>query len=213
MNVQQQRNALLAQKLIKNLERRHYSAFYCPTAQDVKYRVGQLIPAGSSIAWGGSATIRDLGVTEMLKNSGIYEVFDRDGINDEAEKLRIYRQAFSCDYYLASVNAMSEDGILVNIDGNGNRVAAITWGPTHVILIVSLNKVCQDVEAAIKRARSTAAPINMQRFDKLESPCHHDGVCHNCLSADSICNYISIQRMSHPAHRHIIILTEENAGY
>src|SRR5574344_1298761 len=95
----------------------------------------------------------------------------------------------------------------------GNRVAAITWGPEHVILIVSLNKVCQDVDAAIKRARSTAAPINMARFDLPKTPCKVDGLCHDCLSADSICNYVSIQRMSHPAHRHIVLLTNEILGY
>ena len=124
----------------------------------------------------------------------------------------MYLKAFDCQYYLASVNAMSEDGQMVNIDGNGNRVAAITWGPEHVILVVGLNKVCQDLDAAIKRARSTAAPVNMARF-QLPTPCQTDGTCHNCLSPDSICNYISIQRMSHPAHRHIVLLVGESLGY
>lgn len=212
MNIQETRNSLMAEKLIKNLQKRHYDAYYCPKCNDIRDKVKELIPEGSSISWGGSYTIRDSGVTTMLKE-GNYHVFDRDDVTTSEDKLRIYRKAFECDYYLASVNAMSEDGVIVNIDGNGNRVAAITWGPEHVILIVSLNKVCQDVDAAIKRARSTAAPINMARFDLPKTPCKVDGLCHDCLSADSICNYVSIQRMSHPAHRHIVLLTNEILGY
>ncbi|MBO4825689.1 MAG: lactate utilization protein [Prevotella sp.] len=211
MTPRQKRNQLLAQKLIKNLKRRHYDAYYCQQASDILNKVRELIPERSSVSWGGSMSIRDTGVTQMLKE-GNYQVFDRDDVTTAEDKLRIYRKAFECDYYLASVNAMSEDGLLVNIDGNGNRVAAITWGPTHVILVVGLNKVCQDLDAAVKRARSEAAPVNMARFG-LNTPCQTDGTCHNCLSADSICNYVSIQRMSHPAGRHIVILTDENVGY
>lgn len=211
MTPQETRDEKLAQQMIKNLEQRHYDAYFCKTAEDIRNQVKELIPEGSTISWGGSMTIRDSGVTKMLK-AGNYEVFDRDDVTTQEDKLRIYRKAFECDYYLASVNAISEDGVIINIDGNGNRVAAITWGPEHVILIVSLNKVCQDVDAAIKRARSTAAPTNMARFD-FKTPCQIDGTCHDCKSKDSICNYISIQRMSHPAKRHIVILTSEDLGY
>ena len=211
MTPQETRDEKLAQRMIKNLEQRHYDAYFCKTAEDIRNQVKELIPEGSTISWGGSMTIRNSGVTKMLK-AGNYEVFDRDDVTTQEDKLRIYRKAFECDYYLASVNAISEDGVIINIDGNGNRVAAITWGPEHVILIVSLNKVCQDVDAAIKRARSTAAPTNMARFD-FKTPCQIDGSCHDCKSKDSICNYISIQRMSHPAKRHIVILTSEDLGY
>ena len=211
MTAQETRDEKLAQRMIKNLEQRHYDAYFCKTAEDIRNQVKELIPEGSTISWGGSMTIRDSGVTKILK-AGNYEVFDRDDVSTQEDKMRIYRKAFECDYYLASVNAISEDGVIINIDGNGNRVAAITWGPEHVILIVSLNKVCQDVDAAIKRARSTAAPTNMARFD-FKTPCQIDGTCHDCKSKDSICNYISIQRMSHPAKRHIVILTSEDLGY
>ena len=170
-----------------------------------------MIPKGATVAWGGSMTIRDMGLTAKLK-AGDYEIYDRDDVNTLEDKIRMYRKAFECDYYLSSVNAISEDGVIVNIDGNGNRVAAITWGPEHVILVVGLNKVCQDVDAAMKRARSEAAPINMARFD-LNTPCQKDGTCHDCLSPDSICNYISIQRMSHPAKRHTVVLVDESLGY
>ena len=131
-------------------------------------------------------------------------------LRDEAQ--RIYREAFSADYYLSSVNAISEDGVIVNIDGNGNRVAAITFGPKKVILVVGLNKVTQDVESALARARSTASPINAARFD-IKTPCRADGTCHNCNSPESICNYIHFMRNSHPAGRHTVVLVGEDLGY
>lgn len=205
------RNEKLANTLIRHLKQRHYDAYYCHDTKELLEQVMSLIPEGSSISWGGSDSIRSTGVTTMLKN-GNYKVFDRDEAKDDNEKLSIYRKAFECDYYLASANAISEDGVIVNIDGNGNRVAAITWGPKHVIFVIGINKVCQDVDAAIKRARSVAAPINMARFN-LNTPCSQDGTCHDCKSPDSICNYASIQRMSHPAGRHIVILVEEDLGY
>lgn len=205
------RNERLAELLLNRLKRRHYEAYFCHDAGEVLDKLKALIPENSTVTWGGSDTIRSLGVTDMLK-AGNYEVYDRDDVTTTEDKLRVYRKAFGCDFYLSSVNAISEDGVIVNIDGNGNRVAAITWGPKHVVLIIGLNKVCQDTDAALKRARSTAAPINMSRFD-FETLCQKDGVCHNCLSPDSICNYISIQRMSHPAGRHIVILVDQELGY
>ena len=164
MNPKDIRNERLAERLIRNLKRRHYEACFCRKAEDVIKKIQELIPEGSRISWGGSDTIRSLGVTDMLK-AGNYEVYDRDDVTTTEDKLRVYRKAFECDFYLSSVNAISEDGVIVNIDGNGNRVAAITWGPKHVVLIIGLNKVCQDTDAALKRARSTAAPVNMSRFD------------------------------------------------
>lgn len=211
MDAKQKRNERLAEQLIKNLKRRHYEAFFCHNSEEMVEKVKTLIPEGSSVTWGGSASIRTSGLTAMLK-AGNYEVFDRDDVTAQEDKERIYRKAFECDFFLSGVNAISEDGVIVNIDSNGNRVAAITWGPKQVILVVGLNKVCKDTDAAMKRVRSTAAPINMARFD-LGTPCQKDGMCHDCLSADSICNYISIQRMSHPAGRHTVILVDEELGY
>lgn len=208
---QETRNERLAATLIRHLKQRHYDAYYCHDTNELLEKVKSLIPEGSTITWGGSDSIRSTGVTTMLRD-GNYRVFDRDEATTDDEKVAIYRKAFECDYYLASANAISEDGVIVNIDGNGNRVAAITWGPKHVVFVVGLNKVCQDVDAAIKRARSVAAPINMARFN-LNTPCSKDGTCHDCKSPDSICNYVSIQRMSHPAGRHIVLLVGEDLGY
>ena len=205
------RNEQLAQKMIKNLKRRNFEAFYCPTAAEAVERVSAMIPDGSSVSWGGSMTIRDMGLTAVLHKRDL-TLLDRDLAETREEAQRIYREAFSADYYLSSVNAISEDGVIVNIDGNGNRVAAITFGPKHVILIAGLNKVTQDVQSALARARSTASPINAARFD-IKTPCRTDGTCHNCNSPESICNYIHFMRNSHPAGRHTVVLVGEDLGY
>lgn len=213
MTPKEKRNALLAEKLVGNLKQRHYDAFYCPTAQEAVEKITGMIPEGSSVTWGGSMTIRDMGLTRALHNKERLDIWDRDLAPDREAEQEIYRRAFYADYYLSSVNAMSEDGEIVNIDGNGNRVAAITFGPKHVILVVGINKVTQNLEAAISRARSLAAPVNMMRFADLNTPCKHDGTCHDCKSPDSICNYIQIMRNSHPAGRHIVVIVGEELGY
>ena len=211
MKPQEQRNALLAERLIKNLNRRHMEAFYCPTGEEAVKKVLELIDDGSSVTWGGSMTVRDLRIPDALRNRGTLEVLDRDLVETAEEKLNMYLRAFSTDVYLTSANAISEDGVIVNIDGNGNRVAAITWGPKKVIFIIGLNKVAQTVEAALARARSTASPINTQRFD-INTPCKKDGVCHNCNSPESICSYVHFLRNS-PKSRHKVVLVGEDLGY
>ncbi len=208
----EKRNQLLAEKMIKNLRRRNMEAFYCPTAQDAVAQVQALIADGSSVTWGGSMTIRDMGLPQALRERGTLEVLDRDLVEDAQEKQQMYLKAFSADVYLSSANAISEDGVIVNIDGNGNRVAAITWGPRMVIFVIGLNKVAATVQDAISRARSTASPINAQRFD-ISTPCHIDGVCHNCNSPESICSYIHLLRNSRNGNRHKVVLVGENLGY
>ena len=207
----EQRNERLAKTIIKNLQRRHIEGFYCPTADEAVKKVSELIEDGSSVTWGGTMTVRDLGIPQVLKERGTLDVLDRDLVETPEEKQTMYLKAFSVDVYLSSANAISEDGVIVNIDGNGNRVAAITWGPKKVIFVIGLNKVAQTVEAALARARSTASPINAARFD-IKTPCQVDGVCHNCNSADSICNYFHFLRNS-PRGRHTVVLVGENLGY
>ena len=211
MTPQELRNERLAKTVIKNLQRRHIEGFYCPTAEEAVKKVSDLIEDGSSVTWGGTMTVRDLGIPQTLKNRGTLEVLDRDLVETPEEKQAMYLKAFSADVYLSSANAISEDGIIVNIDGNGNRVAAITWGPKKVIFVIGLNKVAQTVEAALARARSTASPINAARFD-IKTPCQVDGVCHNCNSADSICNYVHFLRNS-PRGRHTVVFVGEDLGY
>lgn len=205
------RNDLLAAKMIKNLKRRHINVYYCRTAAEAVEQVSALIPDGSSVTWGGSVTIRDIGLPAKLHGRDL-RVYDRDLAASREEAMEIYRKAFSADFYLSSANAISEDGVIVNIDGTGNRVAAITFGPKQVIFVISLNKVAQDADAALKRARSTASPCNAARFD-IKTPCHADGICHNCTSADCICSCIHFLRNSMPAGRHTVVLVGEDLGY
>ena len=212
MNPTEQRNELLGQRMIKNLNRRHIEAYYCPTAAEAVKKVSELIPDGSSVTWGGSMTIRDIGIPQLLCNRGTLEVLDRDKAETPEEVQEIYLRAFTSDVYLSSANAISEDGVIVNIDGNGNRVAAITWGPKKVIFVIGINKVAQTVEAALARARSTASPINAQRFD-INTPCKTDGVCHNCNSTDCVCSYVHFLRNSRNKGRHVVVLVGEDLGY
>ena len=212
MTPQEERNGKLAARLIKNLNRRNMEAFYCPTGEEAVRKVSELIADGSTVTWGGTATVRDLGIPDMLKRRGTLQILDRDTVETPEEKQAMYLKAFSADVYLTSANALSEDGVIVNIDGNGNRVAAISWGPRKVIFVVGLNKVAQTVEAALARARSVASPTNTQRFD-IQTPCRIDGVCHNCNSPESICSYVHFLRNSRTPGRHVVVLVGENLGY
>ena len=205
------RNEKLGTKLVKNLQRRNFNAFYCSNSQQAIEKVMQLMPESSSVTWGGTMTLRDMGLIQALYDSNIYELLDRDKAPDRDAVNEIYRRTFSADFFLSSANAISEDGVIVNIDGNGNRVEAITFGPKNVIFVIGINKVCQDAEAALKRARSTAAPTNTARFS-LNTPCSIDGTCHNCTSADCICNHIHFLRNS-PKGRHTVIIVGEELGY
>ena len=211
MTPKETRNQRLAERMIKSLNRRNMEACYCPMAAEAVKKVSDMIVDGSSVTWGGSMTIRNMGLPQALHDRGTLKVLDRDLVEDRAEVVRIYEQAFTADVYLSSANAISEDGVIVNIDGNGNRVAAITWGPKKVIFVIGLNKVAQTVEVALARARSTASPINAARFD-IKTPCQVDGVCHNCNSPESICNHVHFLRNS-PRGRHSVVLVGEDLGY
>ena len=212
MTPQEERNALLAERMIKNLNRRHMEAFYCPTAEEAVKKVSELIEDGSSVTWGGSMTVRDMGIPDSLRKRGTLEVLDRDLVGSPEEVKAMYLRAFTSDVYLTSANAISEDGVIVNVDGNGNRVAAITWGPKKVIFVIGMNKVAPTVEAALARARGIASPINAQRFD-IDTPCRKDGACHNCNSPESICSYVHFLRNSRQQGRHVVVLVGENLGY
>ncbi|MCI1958540.1 MAG: lactate utilization protein [Clostridia bacterium] len=212
MDYKHMRNELMAQKLIKNFERRNMEAYYCPTKEEVLAKAKELVPEGSSITWGGSVTIRDIGLTKMF-DDGNYKALDRDKVKNPEEYQSILRKAFELDWYLTSANAITEDGLIVNIDGLGNRVAAITFGPKNVLFVVSLDKLAKDAESAVKRVRTIAAPINAARFDNMKTPCKVDGLCHNCNAPGCICNFVHIVRNSGIKNRIKIILMDDNYGF
>lgn len=205
------RNKLLAEKVIKGLESRNMSGYYAETKEEALQKALELIPEGSTIGWGGSASVNEIGLRNAVCN-GNYTVYNRDTASTLEERKVIERQIFSADYFLCSSNAITEDGILVNIDGNSNRVAAIAYGPSHVIMIVGMNKVAKDVESALSRARNIAAPVNAQRFP-LDIPCKKTGACANCKSKDTICCEFLVTRYSKHADRFHIILVNENLGF
>lgn len=212
MTPKEQRNALLASKIIKNLSRRHIEAIYCPTAKEAVTTISGLIADGSSVTWGGSMTIRDMGLTKALHERHSLDIIDRDQAQSPENVQQIYLRSFTADVYLTSANALSEDGVIVNIDGNGNRVAAITWGPKKVIFVIGMNKVAPTVEDALARARGTASPTNAVRLGT-NTPCNTDGACHNCNSPECICSYIHFLRNSRNAGRHMVVLVGEDLGY
>ena len=202
------RNDLLAQKVIKGLESRNMKGFYAHSKGEALQIALGVIPDGSSVTMGGSVSAREIGLVDTLK-VGNYSFIDRDLAND---KRAAALAAYDVDVFLASCNAMTEDGILVNIDGNANRVSAIAYGPRKVIFIVGMNKVCKDVDSAMKRARNVAAPINAQRFG-LDTPCSKTGSCMDCKSPDTICCQFLTTRYSRHENRIFVILVNDNLGY
>lgn len=205
------RNELLGKTLVSRLEARHFEAYYCPTAQEALEKALSLVPAESSVSWGGSMTIRNMGLTQAF-HQGNYQVIDRDLAKSPEEMAELHRQGLLVDYFITSTNAITENGILINIDGTGNRVAAMCFGPKNVIIICGTNKVAQNVDAAVSRVRSYVAPVNSMRFMG-KTPCASTGVCHNCTSPECICNQVLITRICRPAGRIKVILVGEDMGF
>ena len=202
------RNDLLSQKVIKGLASRNMTGYYAKTKEEALQMALELIPEGSSVTMGGGMSVHEIGLVKALKE-GNYNFIDRDEMEDKRAAMLF---AYDADVFLMSANAMTEDGILVNIDGNANRVSALAQGPSKVIVIAGMNKICDDVDGAMKRARNVAAPINAQRFG-LNTPCAKTGSCMNCKSPDTICCQFLITRYSkHPGRIHVI-LVDDNLGF
>lgn len=202
------RNDLLSQKIIKGLGSRNMKGFYAHSKEEALQMALELIPEGSSVTMGGCVSAREIGLVDALK-AGNYDFIDRDLSED---KRAAALAAYDVDVFLASCNAMTEDGVLVNIDGNANRVSAIAFGPRKVVIIAGMNKVCKDVDGAMKRARNIAAPVNAQRFG-LSTPCSKTGSCMDCKSPDTICCQFLITRYSRHDDRIFVILVDDNLGF
>lgn len=211
MNVREMRNEVLGNRVVKALESRNMEAYYVKTKEEALAKALELIPEGSSISWGGTMSAQEIGLTDAL-HKGNYNVYDREQVETREEKEQIAHQALNCDFFIGSTNALSEDGVLVNVDGNANRVAAFAYGPKNVLLIVGMNKVVKTEADAMSRARNEAAPINAQRFG-VDTPCVKNGSCFNCKSPQCICCQILITRFSKVPKRTKIILVDENLGF
>lgn len=203
-----QRNELLAQKVIKGLASRNMSGYYAASKEEALEIALSLIPEGSSVTMGGAMSAHEIGLVDALKQ-GNYHFIDRDAYEDKRAAMLA---AYDADVFLASANAITEDGVMVNIDGNSNRVSAIAQGPRKVVFIVGMNKVCDDVDGAMKRARNVAAPINAQRFG-LSTPCAKTGSCMDCKSPDTICCQFLITRFSRHEGRIHVVLVNDSLGF
>ena len=197
--------------LVKNLKARHFDAWYCDTKEEALTKALELIPEGSTVGWGGALSAQQIGLMDAL-NKGNYAAIDRDRCATPEEKAQAAKDSMFADFFLTGANALSLDGQMVNIDGAGNRVSAIIFGPKNVLVIAGMNKVMDDLDAAVNRARTVAAPMNKQRFDP-NTPCAVTGSCADCKVEGCICNHIVITRHCRPVGRIKFILVGEPLGF
>ncbi len=201
------RNEKLAQAVIKGLQSRNMTGYYAADKEEALAQALKLIGEESSVAMGGCESAHEIGLVKALQE-GNYQYIDRSKMSPRDGLLA----AYDADVFLSSVNAMTSDGVLVNIDGNSNRVSCIAQGPKKVIFIVGMNKVCSDLDEAMKRARNVAAPANAQRFD-VKTPCKVSGKCFDCKSPDTICCQFLITRYSRHEGRIHVILVNDTLGF
>ena len=196
--------------LVKNLQSRHFEAYYCANKEEALAKALELIPEGASVGWGGAMSCEQIGLMDALK-AGNYRAMDRSLAKTAAEREQMMHDMLASDVFLTGANGLSLDGQMVNIDGTGNRVAAIVYGPKSILVVAGMNKVEDTLEDAMNRARTVAAPMNNQRFDN-SNPCSVTGTCANCKHETCICNQILITRHCRPAGRIKFILVGEDLG-
>lgn len=198
------------QRTVEAMKKRQFEAYYCSTAAEAAQKVLELIPQEDVVSWGGVMTVDELGIKDALRQRG-QKVIDRDTAKTPEERTAMLHAALGCDTFLMSSNGISEDGQLVNIDGTGNRVAALCFGPKKVIVVAGMNKVAAGLDGAIARARHVAAPANAQRFNG-KTPCAMNGQCGDCRSPDCICADIVITRFNRFPGRIKVVLVGEDLG-
>jgi len=201
----------VANTIIANLEKRQMKGYYCEDSKAAVQKVLDLVPAGASVSWGGTMTLTESGVMDALR-AGDFSLIDRDLAKTPQEKKEVFAKAVCADYFFMSTNAITMNGELVNVDGNGNRVACLCCGPENIIILAGMNKVVTSVEEGHNRARNTAAPMNTLRLHK-NTPCSTKGKCFDCQSPDCICSQIVVTRRSHIPGRIKVILIGEELGY
>lgn len=202
----------LAGTVISNMKKRQIAACYCKTKEEAVELADSYLFPGASVSFGGSMTLAESGMMDALKaNTGI-TLLDRSNAKNPDETKEIYHKALSSDFYFMSSNAITMDGKLVNVDGTGNRTAALIYGPEHVILLAGMNKIAKDEADALSRVHEIAAPVNCNRLSR-NTPCAKTGVCADCLSPDCVCCQTVITRRSAIPERIQVILIGEALGY
>ena len=201
----------LGETMIKRFERRNMDAIYCDTCEEAVKAVLDMMPAGSTVTWGGSMTLDEAGIRDAVRAGG-YEVVERkSGLSGDELQSILGKQMMS-DYFLMSTNAFTRDGELVNIDGMGTRLAFLIAGPKHVIVVCGMNKLTTDVHAAFKRIHDVASPANTVRLN-LNTPCAKTGICGDCMGKETICCQEVITRYSRVPGRITVVMVGEDLGY
>jgi len=200
-----------AEYTMKKMEKRGFETFYAEDKNHALKIVTEIITEDSTVSWGGSVTLNECGIIDTL-NSGNYNTIDRSTAKSPEELEEVYYKAYQADYYLMSSNAITKDGSLINLDGNGNRVSSLIFGPKSVIVVAGMNKISADVDTGLKRIKEYASPVNAMRLSQ-NTPCSVDGKCHDCLSEDCICCELVITRKSRRKGRIKVILVGEELGY
>lgn len=212
MTAKKQAYKNLGTTMIKNFKKRNIDAFYCDSSEDAVVLAMELMAEGGTVGMGGTETVKETGLLDAVKAANHLEFIDRDTAKTPEEKRAIYLQSMGCKYYLMSSNAVTVDGELINIDGNGNRIACLVFGPEQVILLVGMNKVVKDVDSGIERIGIYAAPANAARLGT-RTPCGVTGHCADCHSEDCMCAHTVITRHSRQAGRIKVILVGEELGF
>ena len=201
----------LAATVIKNLEKRQIEGYYAPDKNAALELLRSMIPEGSTIGYGGSVSLSEIGALTALDTPS-YKLIKREEAKTEEDTERIFREILFADFFLMSSNAITVDGELVNVDGRGNRIAFLAYGPKNVILVCGMNKITADVDSAVKRIKTLAAPMNAVRLSR-NTPCAITGVCGDCQSPDCICANTIITRRSHIKGRVKVLLVGEELGF
>ena len=201
----------VANTIIKNMEKRQIEGYYCPDKKSALKKALELIPKGASIGWGGSVTLSETGLMDAIQN-GDYKIIDRDTAKNLEEQRKIYGEICMSDVFLMGTNAITLDGELINIDGRGNRVSFLCYGPQNVIILAGMNKVVTDIDSGLKRVRNIASPPNTIRLNR-KTPCAITGKCEDCYSPDCICGQFVVTRRSGVPNRIKVILIGEELGY
>lgn len=200
----------VANTIIQNLNKRQIEGYYCPDRKSALQKALELIPKGSSIGWGGSMTLAETGVIDSIQN-GDYNIINRETTSVEEER-NMYGEICCSDFFLMSTNAITLDGELINIDGRGNRVSFLCFGPQNVLILIGMNKVVSDIESGFQRVRNIAAPPNAIRLNR-KTPCASIGKCTDCFSPDCMCSQFVVTRRSGVPNRIKVILIGEELGY
>ena len=205
------RNRKLGEKVVQAFRNRYFDAWYFEDIPEAVEHIVSLIPKDHSVGWGGSQTLNEIGIKDRLAQDG-YKLLDRDKTANQEEREKVMRQVLLCDTMLTGSNAISEDGQLVNIDGAGNRVAAMIYGPGQVIVVAGMNKVAKTLDDAVTRARTIAAPLNVQRFPDTQTPCYKTGSCVDCVCPTTVCNIFVRIKTCRPAGRIKVVLIGKDLG-